>query len=511
MASDTRTPPPLSENEQIAQRQSKLALWREQEQAYPNDFKRDTLASDVKREHGEHSKEELSGINKTVLIAGRMMTRRLMGKASFVNLQDSSGQIQLYVPRDSLPEGVYAQFKKWDLGDIVAGSGTVFRTNTGELSVHMTSIRLITKALRPLPDKFHGLQDQEQRFRQRYLDLITSERTRDIFQTRIRLISGIRQFLDSRQFLEVETPMMHSIAGGATARPFKTHHNALDMPLFLRIAPELFLKRLVVGGFERVYEVNRNFRNEGISTRHNPEFTMVEFYQAYSTYDDLMALTEALLEKLASDIHGKTALPYQDHMIEFAGPFARLTVKEAILKYETSITACELDTLDAAKALCARFDVKHPTAAGLGKLHMLLFEELAEKHLIQPTFITAFPTEVSPLARANDNDPFVTDRFELYIGGQEIANGFSELNDPEDQAARFKAQVTERDAGDDEAMSYDKDYITALEHGMPPTAGEGIGIDRLAMLFTNSPSIREVILFPLLRPTRAEQTESTEG
>ena len=489
----------LSENEQLIQRQEKLAQWREQEQAFPNDFKRDVLAAQLHEKYGEQSKEELLEIGKKVAIAGRIMTRRIMGKASFTTIQDTSGKIQLYVARDNLPEGVYANFKKWDLGDIIAGTGTVFKTKTGELSVLLDTVRLLTKALRPLPDKFHGLQDQEQRFRKRYVDLIVNERSREVFKLRSQLISGMRSFLDGRDFLEVETPMMHSVAGGATAKPFITHHNTLDMELYLRIAPELFLKRLVVGGFERVYEINRNFRNEGISTRHNPEFTMVEFYQAYATYEDLMTMTQDMFSFLAEKLLGKTALDYQEHVIEFGGEFDRLTVTEAILKYEPSISAEQLASFDETKKLCEKFKIKHPDAAGRGKLHMLLFEELAEKQLIQPTFITAFPTEVSPLARANDEDPFVTDRFELYIGGQEIANGFSELNDPEDQAARFRAQVEEGKAGDDEAMSYDEDYITALEHGLPPTAGEGIGIDRLAMLFTNNPSIREVILFPQLR------------
>lgn len=489
----------LSENEQIAQRQTKLAQWREQEQAFPNDFKRDALAADLHAQYDEQSKEQLQEQGLQVAVAGRIMTRRVMGKASFATIQDTSGKIQLYVARDNMPEGVYAEFKKWDLGDIVAGTGTLFKTKTGELSVSMNNIRLLTKALRPLPDKFHGLQDQEQRFRQRYLDLIVNERSREVFKLRSQLIAEMRNFLNDQDFMEVETPMMHSIAGGATAKPFITHHNTLDMELYLRIAPELFLKRLVVGGFERVYEVNRNFRNEGISTRHNPEFTMVEFYQAYATYEDLMAMTEKMFAYLATKLLGKTTLDYQGHQIEVGKPFARLSVHDAILKYETSITAEQLASFDETKALCDTFKIGYPKAAGRGKLHMLLFEELAEKQLIQPTFVTAFPTEVSPLARANNDDQFITDRFELYVAGQEIANGFSELNDPEDQAARFRAQVEEGKAGDDEAMHYDDDYITALEHGMPPTAGEGIGIDRLAMLFTDSPSIREVILFPLLR------------
>jgi lysyl-tRNA synthetase class 2 len=489
----------LSENEQLIQRQAKLAEWREQGAAFPNDFKRDALASDLHDEYGSESKEALQGLSHRVAVAGRIMTRRLMGKASFMTIQDKSGKIQLYVAQDHLPAGVYDDFKKWDLGDIIGGQGLLFKTKTGELSVQLDHVRLLTKSLRPLPDKFHGLQDQEQRFRQRYLDLIVNERSRSVFRLRSQLIAEIRLFLNAKQFMEVETPMMHSIAGGAAARPFVTHHNTLDMQLYLRIAPELFLKRLVVGGFERVYEINRNFRNEGISTRHNPEFTMLEFYEAYATYEDLMKMTEELFASLAKKLLGKTALDYQGHVIEVGKPFDRLSVLEAILKYEPSIRAQELASLESTRAVCDAFSISYPEAAGRGKLHMLLFEELVEKRLIQPTFVTAFPTEVSPLARANNEDPFITDRFELYVAGQEIANGFSELNDAEDQAARFRAQVEEGKAGDLEAMSYDDDYILALEHGLPPTAGEGIGIDRLTMLFTDSPSIREVILFPLLR------------
>lgn len=500
----------LSENEQIAQRKSKLAQMREQGQAYPNDFSRDSFAADLFASYDGMDNDQLQDLNKVVAVAGRMMTRRLMGKASFVHLQDSSGKIQLYVTRDSLPEGLYAQFKKWDLGDILAATGRVFKTKTGELSIHVESLRLMTKALRPLPDKFHGLQDQEQKYRQRYLDLIVNEQTRKVFQVRSALITGMRNFLDARGFVEVETPMMHPIAGGATARPFVTHHNTLDMDLYLRIAPELYLKRLVVGGIERVYEINRNFRNEGISTRHNPEFTMIEFYQAYATYEDLMDLSEELLQSLAKSIYGCSSVSYQGNEIDFGKPFARYTIVEAICHYGSGITKEDLADEVRAKELCAKHEVTYPDAAGLGKLQMLLFEKIAEKQLIQPTFVTAFPTEVSPLARANDDDPFVTDRFELYIAGNEIANGFSELNDPEDQAARFQAQVAEREAGDAEAMHYDSDYIVALEHGLPPTAGEGFGIDRLAMLFTDSPSIRDVILFPLMRHQRQAEDVSVD-
>jgi lysyl-tRNA synthetase class 2 len=501
MSDEKTNEPQVDEHELIAQRRAKLAALREEGVAFPNDFRRNVVAGEVLAEYGDKSAEELEANPVRIAIAGRMMTRRIMGKASFCHIQDMSGRIQLYVTRDELPEGVYnSQFKKWDLGDIVGAEGTVFRTKTGELSIHVDSIRLLTKALRPLPDKFHGLSDQEQRYRQRYLDLIVNEESRQTFRLRTQIIAYIRQFLNGKEFMEVETPMMQVIPGGATARPFSTFHNALSMDLFLRIAPELYLKRLVVGGFERVYEINRNFRNEGLSTRHNPEFTMLEFYQAYADYHDLMDLTEALLRGIARDVIGNTAIQYQGEEYHFDKPFARMTVKESILHFNPDVTEAQLDDLDNARKVAEDLEIPIKDSYGLGKVQIEIFEKTVEHRLKEPTFITAYPTEVSPLARRSDSDPFVTDRFEFFVGGREIANGFSELNDAEDQAERFRKQVEEKDAGDEEAMHYDEDYVTALEHGMPPTAGEGIGIDRLVMLFTDSPSIRDVLLFPHMRP-----------
>jgi len=492
----------LNENEQILQRKSKLHVMREEGIAYPNDFVRDTLAQDIHHNYEVFGHDALLEKNVRVSIAGRMMTRRVMGKAAFVHLQDMSGKIQLYIARDSLPEGVYESFKHWDLGDILGAEGVVFKTKTNELSVKVDRLRILTKALRPLPDKYHGLADQEQRFRQRYVDLIVNEDARRIFHIRSKMVAEIRRFLDAHHFTEVETPMMQVQAGGATAKPFKTHHNAMDMELFLRIAPELYLKRLVVGGFEKVYEINRNFRNEGISTRHNPEFTMIEFYQAYATYHDMMDLTEKLFRHLAENILGQTQITYQGTQIDFSKPFARLTIKESIMQKNPEITEAALDDLDAAKKWAQKFKIDLLPTMQLGAVQLALFEKLVERDLKQPTFITAYPAEVSPLARANDQNPFITDRFEFFCGGQEIANGFSELNDPEDQANRFHAQLKARDAGDHEAMPFDDDYIAALEYGLPPTAGEGIGIDRLVMLFADCASIRDVILFPLLRPIK---------
>ncbi len=504
MSEDQQNEPQLDEHKLIAQRRSKLAELREAGVAFPNDFRRNVMAGELHAEYGAMSVEALEANPKRVRLAGRMMARRVMGKASFASIQDMSGRIQLFVQRDSLPEGVYEEFKKWDIGDIVGAEGVMFRTKTGELSVKIDTIRLLTKSLRPLPDKFHGLEDQETRYRQRYLDLIMNEVSRETFRMRSRIVSFIRRYLEERNFLEVETPMMQSIPGGATAKPFTTYHNALDMDLFLRIAPELYLKRLVVGGFERVFEINRNFRNEGLSTRHNPEFTMLEFYEAYADYRDLMDLTEDMLRHLAQHLLGTTVVKYQGEEYDFGRPFQRLTVKESILHYNPQITPEQLESLAAARALAASLEIPLKDGYGLGKVQIEIFEKTVEHRLMQPTFITAYPTEISPLARRNDADPFVTDRFEFFVGGREIANGFSELNDAEDQAERFRKQVAEKDAGDEEAMHFDEDYITALEHGMPPTAGEGIGIDRLVMLFTDSPSIRDVLLFPHMRPMRAE-------
>ncbi|RTE87015.1 MULTISPECIES: lysine--tRNA ligase [Gammaproteobacteria] len=493
--------PEVDLNQQLRERKDKLKALRKQGVAFPNDFRRDSLAADLHAAHDEKEGEPLKAEGIRVQVAGRMMLRRIMGKASFATIQDMSGQIQLYVARDNLPEGIYNDgFKKWDLGDIVGASGTLFKTRTGELTIEVDDIRLLTKALRPLPDKFHGLSDQETRYRQRYLDLIVNQKSRETFKMRSQAINYIRSFLIEKEFLEVETPMMQVIPGGASARPFVTHHNALDMDLYLRIAPELYLKRLVVGGFEKVFEINRNFRNEGLSTRHNPEFTMLEFYWGYADYQDLMDLTEAMIRGLADELLGTTDVEYQGETFHFGQPFARLTVLEAILKYNDDVTIEQLNDIEQAKALAEKLGIQVQKSWGLGKIQIEIFEETAEHRLMEPTFITAYPAEVSPLARRNDEDPFVTDRFEFFVGGREIANGFSELNDAEDQAERFQEQVAQKEAGDSEAMFYDADYVTALEHGMPPTAGEGIGIDRLIMLFTDSPSIRDVLLFPHMRP-----------
>jgi lysyl-tRNA synthetase class 2 len=490
----------LDENRLIAQRREKLGELREQGNAFPNDFRRNVMNAELNAEYAETSADDLKENPRRVQIAGRMMTKRVMGKASFANIRDMSGDMQLYVKRDDLPEGVYAEFKRWDLGDIIAAEGVMFRTQKGELTVLVDNVRLLTKSLRPLPEKFHGLSDQETRYRQRYVDLIMNEASRDVFRLRTRIIDGVRRFLMSKDYLEVETPMMQAIPGGATARPFTTYHNALDMDLFLRIAPELYLKRLVVGGFERVFEINRNFRNEGLSTRHNPEFTMVEFYQAYADYNDLMDLTEEMLRTVTQDVLGTTQVHYQGLDIDFGKPFIRMSVKESILHFNPELKAEQLDTLEEARKVAESLSIPLKDSYGLGKVQIEIFEKTVEHRLMEPTFITAYPTEVSPLARRSDNDPYVTDRFEFFVGGREIANGFSELNDAEDQAERFQAQVAEKDAGDDEAMHFDADYIRALEYGMPPTAGEGIGIDRLVMLLTDSPSIRDVLLFPHMRP-----------
>ncbi|HHZ88587.1 MAG TPA: lysine--tRNA ligase [Chromatiaceae bacterium] len=490
----------LDENKLIAQRREKLSAIREQGNAFPNDFRRDSLAAELHSRFEGVDADGLEAESVTVRVAGRMMAKRVMGKASFTHLQDMSGRIQLFVQRDSLPDGIYPSFKTWDVGDIIAAEGQMFRTKTGELSVRVSELRLLTKSLRPLPEKFHGLTDQETRFRQRYVDLIMNQQARDIFKTRSEIISFIRNFLAERQFMEVETPMMHAIPGGATAKPFETHHNALDMQLFLRIAPELYLKRLVVGGFEKVFEINRSFRNEGLSTRHNPEFTMIEFYQAYADFNDLMDLTELMLREMALSVLGSTSFEYQGDAYDFSQPFARMTIIESIQHFNPDISADQLGDEPQARKIAEGLGIPQDDSWGLGKVQIEIFEKTVEHRLMQPTFITAYPTEVSPLARLNDDDPFITDRFEFFVGGRELANGFSELNDPDDQAARFRKQVESKEAGDDEAMHFDADYIRALEHGLPPTAGEGIGIDRLVMLLTDSASIREVLLFPLLRP-----------
>ena len=488
------------DNRLIAERKSKLATLREQGNPFVNDFKPQDSAKNLVEAYNSLTKENLDEQAIEVCVAGRMMLKRVMGKASFAQLQDSTGQIQLFVTRDELVEGFYnEQFKKWDIGDIIGASGTLFKTKTGELSIRVSCIRLLTKSLRPLPEKFHGLSDQETIYRQRYVDLIMNETSRDVFKRRSAIVAYIRNFFIEHDYLEVETPMMQVIPGGAMAKPFVTHHNALDMDLFLRIAPELYLKRLIVGGMDRVFEINRNFRNEGLSTRHNPEFTMIEFYQAYATYHDLMDLTEILFRGIATDVCGSTNIHYQGDDFDFSKPFKRLSVVDSILHYNPALKIEDLQEGNA-KDTAEKLGIHIKDNWGLGKIQIEIFEATVEEKLIQPTFITEYPTEVSPLARRNDDNPFITDRFELFIGGREIANGFSELNDAEDQAQRFQDQVSEKDAGDDEAMHYDADYIRALEYGMPPTAGEGIGIDRLVMLFTDSPSIKDVLLFPHMRP-----------
>ncbi|MBH3338971.1 lysine--tRNA ligase [Pseudomonas mendocina] len=484
------------ENKLIAQRKEKLAAVREQGIAFPNDFRRDSLCADLQKQYEGKSKEELEAAAIPVKIAGRIMLNR----GAFMVLQDTSGRLQVYVNRKTLPAEQLEAVKHFDLGDIIAAEGTLARSGKGDLYVDMQNVRLLTKSLRPLPDKHHGLTDTEQRYRQRYVDLIVNEEVRHTFRVRSQVIAHIRRFLNERGFLEVETPMLQTIPGGAAAKPFETHHNALDMAMFLRIAPELYLKRLVVGGFEKVFEINRNFRNEGVSTRHNPEFTMLEFYQAYADYRDNMDLTEELFRELALAVLGTTDVPYGDKVFHFGEPFVRLSVYDSILKYNPDITEADLNDVDKARAIAKKAGAKVLGHEGLGKLQVMIFEELVESKLEQPHFITEYPFEVSPLARRNDQNPNVTDRFELFIGGREIANAYSELNDAEDQAERFLAQVAEKDAGDDEAMHYDADFVRALEYGMPPTAGEGIGIDRLVMLLTNSPSIRDVILFPHMRP-----------
>jgi lysyl-tRNA synthetase class 2 len=491
--------PTQDENQIVAERRAKLKALRQRGQAYPNDFRRSALAADLHDAYDARTSEQLEAGPVTVSVAGRMLLKRVMGKASFATLQDMSGKIQLYITNDALGAEGHEAFKHWDLGDIVGAAGTLFKTRTGELTVKATTLRLLAKALRPLPEKFHGLTDQEQKYRQRYVDLIMSPESRRVFVARSKIVQAIREFFVARGYFEVETPMMHPIPGGAAARPFVTHHNALDMDLYLRIAPELYLKRLVVGGMEKVFEINRNFRNEGISTRHNPEFTMLEFYEAFQDYRYLMDLTEVLLREVALKVCGTTTVDYQDVPIELGKPFDRLTMAEAIAKYNPHYALHELAKPDYLKVALAPFDVEVFPADGIGVLQLKLFEATTEDKLVQPTFIVAHPTDVSPLARASDANPAVTDRFELFITGREFANGFSELNDPEDQAARFRAQAEAKEAGDEEAMHYDADYIRALEYGLPPAAGEGVGIDRLVMLLTDSPSIRDVILFPQLK------------
>lgn len=490
------------DNQLIQQRRAKLEDMRKTGNAFPNTFRPTHLAAALHAEHDEKEKEALAAEAITVSVAGRMMFQRIMGKASFADLQDVSGSTQLFFHQGTLGEELYDQFKHLDVGDILGITGLLFITKTGELSVKVQSFELLTKSLRPLPEKFHGLSDQETRYRQRYVDLMTSEETRKTFRIRSQVIAYVRNFFMQREFLEVETPMMHVIPGGAAAKPFVTHHNALDIDLYLRIAPELYLKRLVVGGFDRVFEINRSFRNEGLSTRHNPEFTMLEFYWAYADYNDLMDSTEDLLRGLAKDVVGTLKIKSEDgeREFDFEKPFTRLSLFDSILSHNPDVQADALADKAGATDIAKKLHIDVKTSWGLGKIQTEIFEATVEENLMDPTFITLYPTEVSPLSRRNDDDPSVTDRFELFVGGREIANGFSELNDAEDQAERFKAQVADKDAGDEEAMHYDADYVRALEYGMPPTAGEGIGLDRLVMLLTASPSIRDVILFPHMRP-----------
>lgn len=490
---------PQDENHVIAERRQKLQAIREKGVAFPNDFHPQHLAADLHQAYDQMEHEPLEQLAQAVVVAGRMMLKRVMGKASFATIQDRSGRIQLFVAKDNLDEALYEDFKHWDLGDIVGASGTLFRTRTGELSIKVTALRLLTKSLRPLPEKFHGLADQEIKYRQRYVDLMVSESTRQTFLARSKIVSAIRQFMLQADFLEVETPMLHPIPGGASAKPFITHHNALDMQMNLRIAPELYLKRLIVGGFERVFEINRNFRNEGLSVRHNPEFTMMEFYAAYTDYLWLMDFTEQCIRAAAMAACGTDKVMYQGKEVNLSAPFERLTILQAIQKYAPQYSEAQLHDADFLRQTLLTFGVKAFAHVGLGALQLALFEETAESQLWHPTYIIDYPVEVSPLARASDQHPEITERFELFITGREMANGFSELNDAEDQAERFKAQVAAKEAGDDEAMYYDADFIRALEYGMPPTGGCGIGIDRLVMLLTDSPSIRDVILFPHLR------------
>ncbi len=500
------------ENKLIAERRAKLGALRERSSAdrggaYPNDFRRSALAGELLAAYADHDAAWLEANPVEVRIGGRMMSRRVMGKASFAHVADRSGKIQLFLQQASLPGDVYDAFKGWDVGDMIAAEGVLFRTRTGELSVKVSELRLLAKSLRPLPDKWHGLADIDARYRQRYVDLIMSEESREVFVRRTRIVRYLRDMLDALGFLEVETPMMQPIPGGAAAKPFVTHHNALDMKMYLRIAPELYLKRLVVGGFERVYEINRNFRNEGLSTRHNPEFTMLELYQAYADFHDLMQLVEQMITGIADAIAGTRTLTYQGRSYDLKSPFKRVTVEQAILDHNPGLDAMSMRDLIYLRRACESAGIPFKPHDGPGKLQIEIFEKTVEHTLLDPTFVHDYPAEVSPLARARDGDPFLTDRFEFFVAGRELANGFSELNDPEDQAARFRAQVARMDAGDEEAMFYDADYIRALEYGMPPTAGLGVGIDRLVMFFTDAPSIRDVLLFPHLR-RRAEARAS---
>jgi len=487
------------ENHLIAERRAKLAKLRERGSAFPNDFRRNALAGRLLSANADKSAEMLEAEANRVSVAGRMRAKRVMGKASFAKLEDPSGAIQVFLQQQTLG-AVYEDFKGWDVGDVIGAEGVLFRTRTGELSVRVERLVLLAKSLRPLPDKWHGIADTELRYRRRYVDLIVNEDSRRVFQTRSAIVRYLRSFLDARDFLEVETPMLHPIPGGAAARPFKTHHNALDLDMYLRIAPELYLKRLTVGGFERVYEINRNFRNEGVSTQHNPEFTMLELYQAYADFNDLMEMIEAMFQGLADTLLGSRILRYQGSDFDLSGRFARLSIEEIILANNPQLDPMSLRDVTYLRRVCDAMKIPYKGGDGAGKLQIEIFEKTGEHTLQRPTFAYAYPAEVSPLSRCNDLDPFVTDRWEFFIGGRELANGFSELNDPEDQARRFKQQVERKAAGDEEAMYYDADYVRALEYGMPPAAGLGLGVDRLVMLYTDSASIRDVLLFPHMRP-----------
>jgi lysyl-tRNA synthetase class 2 len=487
-------------NHLIAERQAKLGRLRERGNAFPNDFRRDATADELHVAYGDRTAVWLDAHPTRVSVAGRMMFKRVMGKASFAKVKDRSGLIQLFLQGEALGE-TYEEFKGWDVGDILGAEGTLFKTRTGELSVKVQVLRLLVKSLRPLPDKWHGLADVEQRYRQRYVDLIVSDESRQVFRARTRVVQYLRQYLDALDFIEVETPMLQVIPGGAVAKPFITHHNALGVDMYLRIAPELYLKRLVVGGFERVYELNRNFRNEGLSTRHNPEFTMLELYQAYADYRDFMDLVERVFQGVADLLVGSRKVEYQGETYDFGTAFRRVTVEDLVVHFNPGIERGRLRDVEYLRGVCDKLGIAgYKATDGAGKLQIEIFEKTAEHQLLQPTFVYAYPAEVSPLARRNDSDPFITDRFEFFVGGRELANGFSELNDAEDQAARFREQVARKSGGDEEAMFYDADYVRALEYGLPPTAGLGIGVDRMVMLFTNQPSIRDVLLFPHMKP-----------
>ncbi len=487
------------ENHLIAERRAKLAKLRERGNPFPNDFRRTALAADLLRDHAQADAAALEAAAIVVAVSGRMRAKRVMGKASFLNLEDPSGVLQVFLQQQALGDA-YEEFRTWDVGDIVCAEGTLFRTRTGELSVKAATVRLLTKSLRPLPDKWHGVADTELRYRQRYVDLIVNEDSRRVFVARSKIVRFLRRMLDERGFLEVETPMLQAIPGGAAARPFRTHHNALDLDMYLRIAPELYLKRLTVGGFERVYEINRNFRNEGVSTQHNPEFTMLELYQAYADYRDIMQIVEDIFQGVADTLHGTRTLTYQGREYDLSRSFARRTIEEILMDNNPSLDRARLREVEYLRRVCDEMRIGYKSGDGAGKLQIEIFERSGEATLIQPTFAYAYPAEVSPLSRCNDADPFLTDRFELFIGGREYANGFSELNDAEDQAQRFRQQVERKSAGDEEAMYYDADYVRALEYGMPPAGGLGVGIDRLVMFFTDSASIRDVLLFPHMRP-----------